>query len=494
MTAGIIQLAGKGKEDIFLTYNPQITFFKIKYKKHTNFAKEQIQQTFLTQANFNKLVTCNIGKLGDLIGQIFIVVTLPEINIINSDIKFAWINRVGFSLIKSVEIEINNQLIDVHYSEWLNVLCELTGDIIEDHKRGFEKMIGNVNELTDFTKIKNQYTLYIPLYFWFCKNQYLPLVSLEYCNVNINVEFETFEKLYIQTPTHSLKCRDDIVSFTPNEYIEQKINNTIRAGIFVKYDINTKRLYYIKLTNDKLIGLPNISLDIYDTTEKINTYLETPDALKYLIIGQSSQYSSYGDFNEQSITEPIYTIQNANLTQCYLLIDYYYLESEERQKFIDTKHTYLIEQLYYTEAVIDTQTDKLKIDVDNMCKYLIWTTQLVSNINTKDYLNYTNSYNKELNNKNIITEKLTLNSIDVGLINTEIQIYKYINRTISNGIHMYSFSNNIFNFQPSGELNMSLFNNIELHLYLASNINTLNQIIFRCYCTSYNILCIANGL
>ena len=80
MTGGIIQLLSLGNEDLYLTNDPQITFFKMVYKRHTNFSVENVLQNFNSQPDFGKKITCTIGKNADLIGQIFVSVTLPQKN------------------------------------------------------------------------------------------------------------------------------------------------------------------------------------------------------------------------------------------------------------------------------------------------------------------------------------------------------------------------------------------------------------------------------
>lgn len=170
MTGGLMQLVAIGQEDLFLTYKPQITFFKIVYRRHTNFSIEQIPQYFTGEIDFGQKISCTVSRDGDLVGKMYLVITLPNVKkFSNSTTLFAWARRIGFVIIKSVEVLINGRQIDKHYGEWLNLWAELTGAFSSSHKDGFNKMIGDIPELTEFTNGKNEYTLYIPLYFWFCK-------------------------------------------------------------------------------------------------------------------------------------------------------------------------------------------------------------------------------------------------------------------------------------------------------------------------------------
>src|SRR5579872_5747226 len=170
MSGGILQLVAVGKENLFLTRDPQITFFKIIYRRHTNFAREDIPQYFIHNPNFGKRSTCLISQnTGDLIDKMCLKITLPAIhklsqcgneitdNTINTNNidtinihtipKFAWIRRIGFAMLKYIEIEINNRVIDRHYGEWMYIWSSLTTINITDG--GLDKLIGNVPELTE---------------------------------------------------------------------------------------------------------------------------------------------------------------------------------------------------------------------------------------------------------------------------------------------------------------------------------------------------------
>merc|ERR1712188_321167 len=80
MGGGLMQLVAYGAQDVYLTGNPQITFWKVTYRRHTNFAMESIEQTFNGQADFGRRVTCTISRNGDLAFRTYLQVTLPEIN------------------------------------------------------------------------------------------------------------------------------------------------------------------------------------------------------------------------------------------------------------------------------------------------------------------------------------------------------------------------------------------------------------------------------
>ena len=206
-----MQLVAYGAQDVFLTGTPEITFWKVSYRRHTNFAMESIEQTFSGQADFGRRVTCTISRNGDLCYRTYLQVTLPEIN--QSMTPYArWLDYIGEQLIAQVEVEIGGQRIDRQYGDWMHIWNQLT--MSTEQQRGYFKMIGNTTQLTyitdpQFTGISGpcastgavnqvcaprnalpETTLYIPLMFWFNRNPglALPLIALQYHEVKINLD------------------------------------------------------------------------------------------------------------------------------------------------------------------------------------------------------------------------------------------------------------------------------------------------------------------
>jgi len=217
MAGGLMQLVAYGAQDVFLTGTPEITFWKVSYRRHTNFAMESIEQTFSGQADFGRRVTCTISRNGDLAYRTYLQVTLPEIN---QDMKTAgsdgvyarWLSYIGEQLIAQVEVEIGGQRIDRQYGDWMHIWNQLT--LSSEQQKGYWKMIGHTTQLTyitdpNFAAVSGpcaaaggpnqvcaprnalpETTLYIPLLFWFCRNPglALPLIALQYHEVKINLD------------------------------------------------------------------------------------------------------------------------------------------------------------------------------------------------------------------------------------------------------------------------------------------------------------------
>lgn len=201
MTGGLMQLVAYGAQDVYLTGNPMITFFKAIYRRHTNFAMESIQQFFNGVADFERSVSCIISRHGDLVRGIYLQATLPTVSgIETSRIAERWTENVGHHLIKSVEIEIGGQVIDKHYGDWLEIWAQLT--VPAEQQRGYYEMIGQdptgpfgvpgqmQRDEYDATRITER-TIYIPMQFWFCRNLglALPLIALQFHEVKLNLTF-----------------------------------------------------------------------------------------------------------------------------------------------------------------------------------------------------------------------------------------------------------------------------------------------------------------
>lgn len=529
MTGGIVQLVAKGKEDLFLTGEPQITFFKVLYRRHTNFAREEICKYFINEPDFGKRATCLIDVSGDLIDNMTLRIVLPSINKLSkrggTDTKFAWIRRIGHAMIKTIEIEINGKVIDRHYGEWLHIWNMLTTRNIDDN--GMDKLIGNVSQLTEFTYTKDEYTLYIPLYFWFCRTSglALPIMNLHYCDIKINLELFELEKCYIISPTHYIKCVANIVNFEPYEYLTQQTPDGIeRYGIFSHYDIIQKRLYYTPITSNKFVGISYSGSinDIDDTI--IDGIINAPYSGRYAIKGNTTDFSILPCVLTQTIISQYKSLRNISLVECILLVEYVYLDDDERLKFARTRQDYLIEQLYYTPNVaIQGVNQKIKLNIDNSCKLIIWLAQFDYIYNSNDRLNFTDSHIRKLNLDNIhidndkkkmydnkktgceignsILEEsnIRLNSQErltkrENIYFGEIQAIQHTKNRLPIGVSMYSFALFPFDVSPSGTTNMSEIELIEVGLRLNYKVSIEKSAKVRAYGLCYNIWRVDNGL
>jgi len=201
MPGGLLQLAAYGPQDVFLTGNPQITFFIAVYKRHTNFAIESIQQLFHGVADFGQKVYVDIDPIADLIHTIFLNIKLPNLNLYpeqNPDYTVSWINAIGHAIIQHVDVEIGGNLIDRQFGQWLEIWSELT--LMTEKEYAYNLMIGKKLVFNTDSQ-PGPLNLYVPLQFWFNRNigLALPLISLQYSTVRIIVAFKNFDELWVSS-------------------------------------------------------------------------------------------------------------------------------------------------------------------------------------------------------------------------------------------------------------------------------------------------------
>ena len=170
-----MQLVAYGAQDIYLTGNPQITFFKVVYRRHTNFSMEAIEQTWNGESTAqNGRCTATISRNGDLVHKVYVTSESADDDVTD-----------GTKLISEVELEIGGQRIDRHYSEWMNVWNELSTP--ESKAIGLKSMQGAIGTSGSAGTATGVGTVQVPLQFWFCRNPglALPLIALQYHEVKL---------------------------------------------------------------------------------------------------------------------------------------------------------------------------------------------------------------------------------------------------------------------------------------------------------------------
>jgi hypothetical protein len=520
MTGGLIQLVTRGSQDLFITNDPQITFFKVVYRRHTNFSIEPIPQFFTHTPDFGRRVTAILSRSGDLIRKIHLVAVLPKIpqfrnanNEIDEISKFSWVRRVGYALIKTVEVEIGDAIIDRQYGDWLNIWNELT---VPNNKE-ISNMLGDVRELTEYTNGKLQYKLFIPLQFWFNRidGLALPSVSLQYDHIKINIELNNFQNLYNVAPTHSINIDNDLVNFEQFEFIEQNVDGVISQARFIHFDVISRTMYISRVTDQTIQSLTVTDPTIIQTEQQQDEILFAKDEddnlinEKYLVKGLTSQFEIMPRINsiERTFRNRTIDFSTLFLKEAFLLVEYIFLDSEERIRFAQTKHEYLIEQVIFDgEKTINGINQSFQIGFSQVCKELIWVTQLSLSQNTRnnDHFNYTDTlirdHNDTLIGNNIITSETMLfngqeriNTRDYTYFNW-IQPYQNHKNAPNEGINMYSFCLHPGKHQPSGVANLNKIDNILLKLSVQPQIDFKNTAKLRIYAIVYNVFRIVNGI
>ena len=494
MGGGLMELVARGAQDIYLTGNPQITFFKRIYKRHTNFSIESVEQTFSGDVNFGLKSQLVLKRSGDLVSSIILEIELPKIS--SSDNTVSWINSIGHALIEEVTLEIGGTLIDKHYGEWLEIWSELSLDYSK--LPGFKHMVGNMGSSNG---TKGPYTLYIPLQFWFCRNIgcALPLIALQYHDVVINVKFRKFDECWTN---NSLRYYD---AYQQNDKI-------IRVkGDYFNHDVDVGKYFYWP------DGSYDIIKEVKDSNGNFTTIGTEATVYSNQNIGSQSnpKFSAYLKSNTAPLNGPNgeepkvhYSILN-----CRAFCDYIYLDTSERRKFAQMKHTYLIEQLQFNgnKSYIEGQkSEKIGLDFNHPTKELIWIQQSDSIKVNNNWFNFSDSNDSNTrSNEPIDNVILYLNGQErfsqrKGSYFRMVQPYLRHTRIPSADdtkyIYTYSFGIKPEEHQPSGTCNFSRIDNSDIHIEFRDpqkydpNSAPIPSGSIRIYALNYNILRIMNGM
>ena len=455
MGGGLLQLVAYGAQDVYLTGNPQITFFKVVYRRHTNFAMESIEQSFNGNSSIGSRVSVLITRNGDLINRVYFRGVLKNTST-NAANKLALVPYYGLRLLKNIELQIGGQSIDKHYSEWLYIWNELSMPV--GKKEGYDVMVGgNKKNSSVLLAHTAEVEVYVPLEFWFCRNVglALPLIALQYHEVKISIEYAT-------------------------------------------------------------------AAELTDATDGNYSYANG--------VSETTDNAAAGNKGG-----------TLSLETSQLWVDYIFLDTDERRRFAQLSHEYLIEQLQFTGSDKITASGEalksIRMNFNHPVKELIWTikpdnstwgadvsgkpTGAVADAETKAYWNNFSSSNYNQYNhlddagglgllpdtsgpvvmpvlptNPVKKAKLQLNGNDRfaerdGAYFDTIQPYQHHENTPNHykvGINVYSFALKPEEHQPSGTLNMSRIDSA--HLQIASKVTGLISI----YAVNYNVLRILSGM
>lgn len=554
MPGGEIQLSANGSENQMLTGNPQITFFKEMYKRYTNFSMENIDVLIegSTQLSFTGTTTMKvkIPRNGDLLKSMYLRLQLPDIY--SNEDEFFWTRAVGLAMINHIDIFIGSTKVERLTGEFLDIWSQVHHS--PEKRKQFQQMVGDIPELSyhEHDKFYQQFSdtdsgivnenkfyntrpsikgreLHIPLEFWFMRNSSsaLPLVALQYMDVEVVIEFKAVKDLYTV-----LEYKDDIPVKSPG-------------------------------TDFKNIHLLNAKRVIPTSNNHISKYLSTKMNL---------------NVNHSLDLEP------------HLELNYIFLDDDERRRFASTNQEYLIEQVTYYKELGNVGTCNIEIEAYHLVKEFFFTCTRDDNDTRNEWLNYSSlehrpipthrdnfEYNDDLWNKTTsltdfiktdgsagtnttsivisssttpvfkytyTTEdfikfksywpyryfedipKITLNNFRAyeknpllsceilfqGFVRqserktqyfNELQAYEYHTFNLEQPINIYSFAlDPESNYQPTGACNFSRLENMQLNLELVTPpTHTINNEVknkwyynINVFMINYNILTIASGM
>jgi len=465
MAGGLMQLVkpdstkSNGAQMEYITGNPEISYFKMVFRRFTNFSMESVRQTFLTkpviEGRNHATFTCRIGRVADLLKEVYLCFELPDIYS-DSNLRFQWIENLAHHMIYSYSVRVDTQLIDQQWGEFMDVWTELS---LPPAKRGlYDRMTGHVDAFSSPTAQNKKLVLsnnrigfnayptsapgrpsikgrkfYVPLNFFFTKHSglALPLIALQYQTVDITIEFRGAEELY------------------------------------QIYDASIKKY---------------VSPTYYNQTHGTN-------------------YNIANFLSHNGVADPtLATSESRSIDlNAYLECNYIYLDTEERTALARNSTDYLVERVFRIERTGLVGTTSIELTLQNPVKELLWITRRSDAISKyNEYTNYMDTV-QELEAKPILrTAKIIWNGMDrieekdADYFNLLVP-YQHHTNSPRDGVYVYSFSIAPEKIQPSGVFNASMINDINLFVTLhpRQDSNYEHEIVV--YSLYYNIFRVMSG-
>ena len=532
MAGGLMQLVAYGQQDTYLTGRPQISFWKVTYRRYTNFAVESIEQTFNGQADFGRRVTCVVARNGDLAYRTYLQVTLPEINqdmanTTGEGVYARWLDYIGEHMVSQVEVEVGGQRIDRQYGDWMHIWNQLTGTS-EHYERGYASMVGNTTQLTyvvepifedvdgpcNSDNVPTQVcaprnalpetTLYVPLTFWYCRNPglALPLIALQYHEVRINVDLRPIDEC--------LWAMSDIGTPTAKKVSRAYSQSLVAASLYVDYaflDTDERRkmaqnpheylIEQLQFTGDESIGSSSNKIKLNfnhpckelvwvvqpDTNVDYCSSLEPGQQLCNLLGAQPFNYTDALDVLPNSVR----AFGGADTLSKDEFID--------ENLFVDAGAAGLNGSI--GDAVnVGFSGSGNSANLPNNNQFSI---SAVSDAGV--FVLAETALNLHCWGQNpVVTAKLQLNGQDrfserEGTYFDQVQPYQHHTRTPDTGINVYSFALRPEEHQPCGTCNMSRIDNGTLQLVVSNaTVAGTSTAKVRVYATNYNVFRVMSGM
>jgi len=504
---GLMQLVAYGAQDFYLTGNAQITYFKVVYRRHTNFATESVEQTFNGSATFGGKAVCNIQRSGDLITKMYLNTKISG----KSTGNWAWVRRVGHALIQDVTLDIGGTTVDKQYGDWLNIWYELARNYA--HDRGYDKMIGNTPELTTIGVGEKSVNLWVPLQFACCRNDglALPVIALQYHDIKISFTFERLDRLINRdsafgTPSSAdfkMEAASLFVDYVylddeerkkfaqaSHEYLFEQLqfsgaeslankNNKIRLNLnhpckelvwvtkCEKYSTGQKFLAFnpSNMEETRVLATKRFALKCAKYTT--GNVLDLEEDTNKLQIKDAATYTSFG-----TIFDRIGAVSTSNSPDAdALIITGELLTWEECSKTVGSWSL-------PTPSAGDGHADKdvVVFQHDNYGVFL------------DGSVNPTSEVLLQLNSHDRLSKR-------GGEYFNYVQPYQCHTNTPADGVNVLSFALNPEEHQPSGTCNMSRIDNATLSLLVNDKVVGVNgQSSVYIYATNYNVLRIMSGM
>lgn len=562
MTGGLIQIVAYGTEDLFLTAKPQITFFKVVYRRYTNFSIESMEESFNGRVDFGETVSCQIAKNGDLLHKMYLKVDIPRVSLFkeidqeevdnmlieynNSLDQFNNFNLYSkyiidcYKLLKEIILPLSTTYIDIYnecnryYSEQLNI--NGTDISFTSIKNNINLRIQTKTDLLEhITNIYNDETLI----------ESEKKIEMEKVNEEIFDILNSFHRRYYYEKEDAIKNYEHVSKEKANfswidklgHFIIEDVEIDIGGTIIDKHYSDWINIWYELTKNDEMVNTYNKMIGNVDILKNYNKEIKPSYslfiplqfwfcrfngsalplvALKYHEVKINVTFAKlkdccYTDYN--NINNDL--IDKINLSNASIYLDYIYLDNDERKKFAQSTHEYLIHNIqrnFDTTELVDKYT--LMLHLTNPITELCWVIQSKHHLNNKNLKNNYSGSTKLTNNNNsyyeIIQENNPLDFASIELNGVERMMeksgnyYNYVqpfqchSSTPLSGMNVYSFSLHPEEYQPYGSCNFTKLKNTRLNMKFNMDfINSLpenDMLHIKLFAPSYNILRFKSGM
>ena len=556
MTGAKLQLYSVGKENSYLTQNPQISFFKQVYMKYSNFAMQTInlQFDFMGDVSYDKTtkIKLKLDKNGDLINTMFLELNMPPINHYNDskNYKIHWANNLGNIIVKNARVIVGGNVVEEYDSEFMYIYNNLSNSPDRRNKENNllskEDLNYNIN-LSESKQSKDNYletfennipdikgkNIRVPLPFWFHRNigASLPISNLLYHDAIVEIEIRPLKELLnyydnyeitVQTEKiaiHQIKSisipdnQDNIISH--EKILSYFPNNSININpiLNVDYIFLDKQMRTNFHTNTlQYIVEPVTKLELFNKTGKIDIRDEPTDSMphhpcKEIYIAPrrndvantnnwlkfTNDDNDIKNHNREKHQTYFYEIARSKYDADAPNYSNYMSPIHYLYNFTDSTNTHLIGQTSYT---ID---DNDKLTLNNIDGLLTnWLYRDYKNIPSINMTNYKFFTSDIINNISIdFDEANRLSKKNFDYFN-KIQPILHHNNYIE-GVCSYSFSLNPDTYQPSGSCNLSKIKNIRFEIDLKNITEDLSKTEnykydLNIYMKYYNVLQIKSGM
>ena len=479
MAGGLLNLISFGQESLLFYGNPQKTFFKKKYKQFTNFGMQRFRLNFngstMLRMSEETKFTFTIPRYGDLLYECYLVLKLPDIYSTIRRVpenspenewvpyEFKWIREIGTHFINRMDVKAGSQLLATYTGEYFSAVAQrdLTGRKIDV----WNQMTGNVPELFDPANSGQRVNLY-PNAILRRRNEQNPNINtLEPNEGNTIIPSIKGRTLHIPLETWFSSDIGSAFPLISHQY------NELTFDIYLK---PVKELYIIRDIKDETFGFPHVSPNVNETYQQLFNFINPPEDTDGNVIE-----------NTNSRWNP----------DIHMISTYIFLDKQEREIFAKNSQEYLIKTPYSWEFLNVFGSRQIELDSKGLVSNYMFRFRRSDAFLRNEWSNYTNfPYDNEpinfqpflpdpqnfitgnfigdsetLNIPNILVDMAILldgkfreNSLDSGVYQF-IETYRKANGSLKPGLFLYSFSldTNTANYQPSGAINMDLFEKIE---------------------------------